>query len=140
MASVKLSDIAQKLNTSTVTVSNAINGKGAISAELRSKILQTAQEMGYQKRTKPKESAPQAARRDPLAPLLQTITPAPASSSTPEAGAAPAKAGPKGAAPAAVAPTNSAPAGTLQPALTELASSAPIAPITVTATQPRLNQ
>ena len=96
--------------------------------------------MGYQKRTKPKESAPQAARRDPLAPLLQTITPAPASSSTPEAGAAPAKAGPTGTAPAAVAPTNSAPAGTLQPALTELASSAPIAPITVTATQPRLNQ
>lgn len=119
MASVKLSDIAQKLNTSTVTVSNAINGKGAISDELRRKILQTAQEMGYQRRTKPKESAPQTARRDPLAPLLQTLDPAPNSSKSSAAGAVPA---------GEQKPTNTAPVGTT-PVLTAGASA-----------QPRLNQ
>lgn len=49
MATVKLSDIAHKLGTSIVTVSNALNGKGGLSLELREKIIKTAQEMGYQR-------------------------------------------------------------------------------------------
>lgn len=76
MASITLSAIAQQLGTSTVTVSNALNGKGAISPELRQKIIQTAQELGYQRRTKAKAVAPRAegaqgASSDPLRPLLQ---------------------------------------------------------------------
>ncbi len=76
MASVTLSAIAQQLGTSTVTVYNALNGKGAISPELRQKIIQTAQELGYQRRTKAKAVASRAeeaqgASNDPLRPLLQ---------------------------------------------------------------------
>lgn len=46
---VTMSDIAQKLNTSVVTVSKALANKAGVSQELRDKILKTAQEMGYHK-------------------------------------------------------------------------------------------
>mgnify|MGYP000454840716 FL=1 len=45
---VKLEDIAQRLNVSIVTVSNALKGKKGVSDEMRDKIVRTAQEMGYQ--------------------------------------------------------------------------------------------
>lgn len=45
--SVKLQDIAKALNTSTVTVSNALSGKEGVSEEMRAKIVATAQKMGY---------------------------------------------------------------------------------------------
>lgn len=44
---VRLSDIAQKLQVSTVTVSNALSGQKGVSDELRDKICKTAEEMGY---------------------------------------------------------------------------------------------
>lgn len=46
-SNVKLQDIAKVLNTSTVTVSNALTGKVGVSEEMRSKIIATAQKMGY---------------------------------------------------------------------------------------------
>ncbi len=45
---VKLADIAKQLNTSTVTVSKALSGQKGVSDELRLKIKQLAQEMGYE--------------------------------------------------------------------------------------------
>ena len=45
-----MSDIAEKLNVSTVTVSKALAGKEGVSDELRSEILRMAESMGYQKR------------------------------------------------------------------------------------------
>ena len=120
MASVKLSDIAHKLGTSTVTVSNAINGKGSISPELRRKILQTAQDMGYQRRTKLKAPAPQSTENptesrssnvDPLRPLLKPYdqaAPNPSSPASPEPNASATKSGPSSFEPSAQ--TNSAPA------------------------------
>ena len=45
---VKLSDIAQALNVSIVTVSNALKGKKGVGEELRSEIMKKAQELGYQ--------------------------------------------------------------------------------------------
>ncbi len=47
-----LADIAQKMGVSIVTVSNALSEKKGVSDELRSKIIKTAQELGYKKRTK----------------------------------------------------------------------------------------
>ncbi len=47
---VRMSDIAEKLNVSTVTVSKALAGKEGVSDELRSEILRMAESMGYQKR------------------------------------------------------------------------------------------
>lgn len=44
---VKLEDIAQRLGVSIVTVSNALKGKKGVSEEMREKIVETAQEMGY---------------------------------------------------------------------------------------------
>lgn len=46
--SVKLADIAAKLNVSTVTVSKALSDQKGVSDEMREKIKQLAQEMGYQ--------------------------------------------------------------------------------------------
>lgn len=46
--SVILKDIAEKLNVSISTVSKAINHRPGISDEIRAKILQTIEEMGYQ--------------------------------------------------------------------------------------------
>lgn len=47
MGSVKLKDIADALQVSTVTVSNALAGKKGVSEEMRENIFQTAKEMGY---------------------------------------------------------------------------------------------
>ena len=44
---VRLSDIAKRLDVSTVTVSNALSGQKGVSDELRDKIRSTAAEMGY---------------------------------------------------------------------------------------------
>lgn len=49
MAQVTLNDIAQKLGISVVTVSNALNGKAGVSAQLRLNIINTAQILGYKK-------------------------------------------------------------------------------------------
>lgn len=45
---VKLEDIAEKLGVSIVTVSNALKGKKGVSEEMRSRIMQMAEELGYQ--------------------------------------------------------------------------------------------
>ena len=45
---VKLEDIAEKLDVSIVTVSNALKGKKGVSSEMRERILATAEKMGYQ--------------------------------------------------------------------------------------------
>jgi LacI family transcriptional regulator len=45
--SVKMADIAQKLNVSNVTVSKALADKDGVGDELRAKIKQLANEMGY---------------------------------------------------------------------------------------------
>lgn len=47
--SVKLSDIAKQLNVSTVTVSKALAGKSGVSLELRDKIKELANELGYKR-------------------------------------------------------------------------------------------
>lgn len=46
--SVRLSDIAERMNVSTVTVSNALANQRGVSEELRERIKAMAQEMGYQ--------------------------------------------------------------------------------------------
>lgn len=48
---VRMSDIAQRLNVSTVTVSKALAGKDGVSEELRAEIQRIAEEMGYQKKS-----------------------------------------------------------------------------------------
>jgi LacI family transcriptional regulator len=50
-----LRDIAQQAEVSTATVSLALSGKGRISDEVRSKIVQIAHEIGYQYRKTPVE-------------------------------------------------------------------------------------
>ena len=47
---VRMSDIAERLHVSIVTVSKALAGKDGVSEELRQEILQLAEEMGYKKR------------------------------------------------------------------------------------------
>lgn len=47
--SVRLSDIAAKLNVSTVTVSKALSGQKGVSEEMRTRIISLADEMGYVK-------------------------------------------------------------------------------------------
>ena len=42
-----MKDIADKLNISVAAVSKGLTGKGGVSGELRSRILRTAEEMGY---------------------------------------------------------------------------------------------
>ncbi|MGN0405820.1 MAG: substrate-binding domain-containing protein [Bariatricus sp.] len=49
--SVRLSDIGAKLNVSTVTVSKALSGQKGVSEEMRAKIIQLADEMGYVRNT-----------------------------------------------------------------------------------------
>lgn len=46
---VRLADIGKRLNVSAVTVSKALSGQKGVSAEMRSKIIQVAEEMGYTK-------------------------------------------------------------------------------------------
>ena len=48
---VRLSDIAEKLKISTVTVSKALSNKDGVGDELRSQIIALAKDMGY--KTKP---------------------------------------------------------------------------------------
>lgn len=48
---VRMSDIAQRLNVSTVTVSKALAGKDGVSEELRAEIQRIAEEIGYQKKS-----------------------------------------------------------------------------------------
>lgn len=45
---VTQTDIARELNISVVSVSNALSGKRGVSDELRQRILDTAEELGYQ--------------------------------------------------------------------------------------------
>ena len=47
MGNVKLKDIADALQVSTVTVSNALAGKKGVSDEVRETVLRTARSMGY---------------------------------------------------------------------------------------------
>ena len=47
MGDIKLKDIADALNVSSVTVSNALSGKKGVSDDVREMILKTAREMGY---------------------------------------------------------------------------------------------
>ena len=44
---VKLADIAEKVGVSTVTVSKALSGQKGVSEEMREKIKQLADELGY---------------------------------------------------------------------------------------------
>lgn len=46
---VKMSDIAQRLGVSVVTVSKALAGQKGVSDELRTKIIRLASELGYEK-------------------------------------------------------------------------------------------
>ena len=46
---VRLMDIAKKLNVSAVTVSKALSGQKGVSEELRQKIVSLANEMGYKR-------------------------------------------------------------------------------------------
>lgn len=46
---VKMSDIAERLNVSTVTVSKALSDQKGVSDEMRTKIKKLAMELGYQK-------------------------------------------------------------------------------------------
>ena len=44
---VKMIDIANKLGVSVVTISNALAGRDGVSEQMRKKITETAEEMGY---------------------------------------------------------------------------------------------
>ena len=55
---VTLSDIAKKLNVSTVSVSKVMAGKEGVGEDLRKQILQVAQEMGYKTKSE-SQSAPE---------------------------------------------------------------------------------
>lgn len=44
---VKMLDIAKKLGVSVVTVSNALAGREGVSDQMRAKIRETAEVMGY---------------------------------------------------------------------------------------------
>lgn len=48
---VRLSDIAEKLNVSTVTVSKALAGQKGVSEKVRMQIIALAEEMGYEKQS-----------------------------------------------------------------------------------------
>lgn len=51
MAKVRLADIAEKIGVSTVTVHNALSGQKGVSDELRQRIIELADEMGYRQNT-----------------------------------------------------------------------------------------
>lgn len=51
MGKVRLADIAEKAGVSTVTVHNALSGQKGVSDELRKKIVELAEEMGYRQNT-----------------------------------------------------------------------------------------
>lgn len=52
---VRLADIAKILNVSTVTVSKALSDQKGVSEEMRDKIKQLAEEMGYQSPSEARE-------------------------------------------------------------------------------------
>ena len=52
---VTLSDIAKKLNVSTVTVSKAVSDKEGVGEDLRKQIKQLAEEMGYKTKSQTTE-------------------------------------------------------------------------------------
>ena len=54
---VRMADIAQRLGISTVSVSKGLAGKEGVSAEMRAKIVATAEERGYQPRPTPTPAA-----------------------------------------------------------------------------------
>lgn len=56
MRKVRLADIAERVGVSSVTVHNALSGQKGVSAEMRAKILKTAEEMGYRQDSSPKNS------------------------------------------------------------------------------------
>lgn len=47
MGNVKLKDIPEALNVSTVTVSNALAGRKGVNEEVRSQVVAKAKELGY---------------------------------------------------------------------------------------------
>lgn len=47
MKTVRMTDIAERLGISVVSVSNGLSGRSGVSEEMRAKILKTAKEMGY---------------------------------------------------------------------------------------------
>mgnify|MGYP000819701671 CR=1 FL=1 len=47
MGNVKLKDIPEALNVSTVTVSNALAGRKGVSEEVRCQVVAKAKELGY---------------------------------------------------------------------------------------------
>ena len=49
MGNVKLKDIPEALNVSTVTVSNAFAGRKGVSEEVRSQVVAKAKELGSEK-------------------------------------------------------------------------------------------
>lgn len=51
MGKVRMADIAERVGVSTVTVHNALAGNKGVSDEMRQKILETAEQMGYQQQT-----------------------------------------------------------------------------------------
>ncbi|MCI9078930.1 MAG: LacI family transcriptional regulator [Lachnospiraceae bacterium] len=55
MAKVRLADIAEKVGVSQVTVHNALSGNKGVSLELREKIQQVADELGYQSQARQKK-------------------------------------------------------------------------------------
>lgn len=55
---VRMADIAKKVGVSTVTVSKALAGKDGVSEEIRLKIRETAQEMGYRQMPASHKSRP----------------------------------------------------------------------------------
>ena len=48
MQKVRLADIANALGVSTVTVHNALNGRKGVGPQMRARILETAEKMGYE--------------------------------------------------------------------------------------------
>ena len=60
MGKVRLADIAEKTGVSTVTVHNALAGNKGVSDEMRQRIQQVAQEMGYQVLSEKKQERSEA--------------------------------------------------------------------------------
>jgi len=54
--SVRLSDIGERLDVSAVTVSKALSGQKGVSEEMRQKIIQVADELGYLKKRRDDEN------------------------------------------------------------------------------------
>ena len=55
---VKLADIAEIVGVSTVTVSKALSGQKGVSEEVRERIRQVADELGYKQPSMVKKSQP----------------------------------------------------------------------------------